>query len=94
MKKSPDVDLQRLRSDVAAGLTARTLTRKYRISEEELAKLVSALVESGDLKSEDLSMLYSVSETIRALTWECPYCRKIVPASYDQCTRCGNARSH
>jgi rubrerythrin len=93
MKSTPDVDLRRLKSDIMAGLVARTLTRKYQISKETLARLVSALVESGDLKHDDLHKLYSSSEILRVLTWQCRYCRKIVPAAYDKCPRCGNSRS-
>ncbi|MCA1962286.1 MAG: zinc ribbon domain-containing protein [Desulfomonile sp.] len=92
MKDAPHVDIRALRSDIIAGLDARSLTKKYRMSDELLGKLVSRLVERGDLTHDDLNRLYSVSELIRALTWKCAYCRKVVPAAYEYCTRCGNPR--
>jgi len=92
MTNDSHVDTNALRSDVLAGLDASALTAKYRISEAVLGKLIVRLIESGDLSHEDLAALYSVSQIIRALTWECPYCRKIVPAAHDECTKCGNPR--
>jgi hypothetical protein len=92
MKDAPHVDTKALRSDIIAGLDSLALVKKYRISEAMLGKLIVQLIESGDLRHEDLAELYSVSEIIRALTWECPYCRKVVPAAYDVCTKCGNPR--
>lgn len=93
MKNDPEVDLGKLKSDILAGLGAQTLIRKYQMAEEALAKVVSALMESGDLNHEHLQHLYSTSEIIRTLTWQCNYCRKIVPAAHDTCPRCGNNRS-
>lgn len=92
MNNSSNVDINALRSDIISGLNSSALVKKYRVSEAVLGKLIVQLIESGRLHHEDLAELYSVSEIIRALTWECPYCRKIVPAAYDQCTKCGNPR--
>jgi|GEM_PF-591809 len=92
MNDAPNVDSNALKADIMAGLSSRSLAEKYHISDELLGKLVAGLVESGQLTHDDLKRLFSVSDLIRALTWECRYCRKIVPAAYDQCTRCGNPR--
>ena len=92
MKNASHVDTSALRSDIIAGLNAPDLAAKHGISETALGKVIVQLIESGDPSHEDLAALYSVSQIIRALTWECPYCRKIVPAAHDECTKCGNPR--
>ncbi|MCA1960170.1 MAG: hypothetical protein LDL33_05200 [Desulfomonile sp.] len=92
MKKTSEVDIKALRSDILAGLDAPTLAEKYGISETALGKLIVQLIENGDLGHEDLATLYSVSQIVHALTWECPDCHKVVPAAYEECTECGNRR--
>lgn len=92
MNSHSPVDAKALRSDIFSGLSAPALARKYGVTEVALGKLIVRFIESGELSHEDLAGLYSASQIIRALTWECPNCRKIVPDAYDKCTKCGNPR--
>jgi len=92
MAGSPEVDLKALQADVLAGMDAPSLAVKYGISETKLGHLIVRLIEDGKLSHEDLAALYSVSQIVSALTWECPDCHEIVPAAYEECTKCGNPR--
>lgn len=85
-------DTKAIASDILAGKDLAELMRKYRLSERGIEKALAALIENGELTQSDLTQLFSSSQLIRSLTWECPVCRKVLPVAIDACTRCGNAR--
>jgi hypothetical protein len=92
MDDSIHFDTKAIVSDILAGKDLAAVMRKHRLSERGLEKALATLIERGDLTQSDLTRLFSSSQLIRSLTWECPVCRKVLPVALDMCTRCGNAR--
>ncbi len=81
-----------LLKDIREGLDRSALLSKYGISEKELDRRIATLAESSTLTQDDLTRMFSVSQMVRSLTRECPFCGATMPLAYDTCTRCGQSQ--
>jgi len=92
MEDTAYFDTKALVADILAGKDLAAVMKRHKLSERGLDKALATLIERGDISQADLTRLYSSSQLIRSLTWECPVCRKVLPVAIDTCTRCGNPR--